>query len=230
MGSHLLLSVGICELSVDRVNLLASLEILGRLVARILEILVLQSGRQVGCAPSGDAGLQGGSIVAVFLLAVVIDKSLLAAIPSQSIVVIVELTAQVLVVPVPAIDEFDSLGSINVIVIVTCKHLADCRLALLCCAARAIVAGWARALVQTGALAISVPYYHLIIEDDILKWGDPLILQLSGTCLTQKLTCLLKQFIPENDLILELVYLSVSDLQLDLCSLVLGASFNVFDD
>ena len=210
-------------------SLLASLEILGRLIARILEILVLQSGRQVGSAPSGDASLQSRSIIAIFLLTVVICKSLLTTIPSQPILVTIELTTQMLVVPISTIDQFDSLCSVNVIV-VTGEHSIDCWLALLCCVAGAIVAGWASTLVQTRALTISVPHYHLIIEDDVLKWGYPLILQLSGTGLTQELTCLLQQFISENDLILKLVYLSISDLQLDLCSLVLGAGLNIFNN
>ena len=149
-------------------------------------------------------------VVAIFLLCVVACQPLLTAISPETD----ELASQVVVVAVSAIDLLYPLCTVDVIIIIGSKHATDGLSSRLLDRITAIGLVLIVCLVETRALRLSVSDDNLIIVDDVFEWRDTCVLKLPGTSRGEHTPCLVDELIPENDLLLQPVDLSLEQVDL----------------
>ena len=197
-----------------------------RVLIIIEKVLVLQGCGQVRGTRLWRSRLQRlRIIVAVFLLSIVARQTLLTAISAEAD----ELGAQVVVVPISAVDLLYPLSSVNVIIIIGSEHATNGLGRLLLDRIAAIGLVLIVWLVEARALRLSVSDNDLVIIDDVLKRRNTCVVKLSGASRGEQSPCLIDELIPENDLLFQSVDLGIPDFELHISLLMLRARFNVLD-
>ena len=118
-----------------------------------------------------------------------------------------------LVIPIAPVYLFETFSSINIIIIIWCKHAADL-LSVVCRVTTITFPIKIKSLiiviiviVKSGVLNFSVAKDYLVFVNKILKWRYPIILKFSDTGWMEHGSSFVDEFVAEYDLLFQSINL-----------------------